>query len=130
VCQCKTHSCYVNSPSQFPDIDGCFEDGAVGLEKRDYKYRMSRKGSCWTGGDGRVYQEQSRIERKTKHSVFTCLTGSLKTDHPSLLCFVSFRQAGTSTASGNIPAVLYEVWRSRGIAGWVSWNCLPQSISQ
>lgn len=52
VCQCKTHSCYVNSPSQFPDIDGCFEEGAVGLQKRDYKYRLSRKGSCWTGGDG------------------------------------------------------------------------------
>ncbi|KAI2659355.1 S-adenosylmethionine mitochondrial carrier protein [Labeo rohita] len=26
-------------------------------------------------------------------------------------------KAGTSTASGNIPTVLYEVWKSRGIPG-------------
>ncbi|XP_059385283.1 mitochondrial S-adenosylmethionine carrier protein-like [Carassius carassius] len=31
--------------------------------------------------------------------------------------WIMLAKAGTSTASGNIPTVLYEVWRSRGIPG-------------
>lgn len=31
--------------------------------------------------------------------------------------WIMLAKAGTSTASGNIPEVLYEVWRSRGISG-------------
>uniref|UniRef100_A0A672SX10 Mitochondrial S-adenosylmethionine carrier protein n=1 Tax=Sinocyclocheilus grahami TaxID=75366 RepID=A0A672SX10_SINGR len=31
--------------------------------------------------------------------------------------WIMLAEAGTSTASGNIPKVLYEVWRSRGIPG-------------
>ncbi|KAL2091402.1 hypothetical protein ACEWY4_013665 [Coilia grayii] len=30
---------------------------------------------------------------------------------------IMLAKAGTSTASGNIPLVLYEVWRSRGVTG-------------
>ncbi|XDV51773.1 hypothetical protein PO909_020597, partial [Leuciscus waleckii] len=39
--------------------------------------------------------------------------------------WIMLAKAGTSTASGNIPVVLYEVWRSRGIAGLVK----PESAS-
>lgn len=31
--------------------------------------------------------------------------------------FVLFLQAGSATASGNIPLVLYDVWRSKGLPG-------------
>lgn len=47
------------------------------------------------------------------------LSRSLFLSHSLTLPLSPSLQAGSTTASGNIPLVLYDVWRSRGIAGWV-----------